>query len=287
MSKSSAGRLQGRSSWRGAYRWIAAGASSVVARSAVGALVLLAAPSSARAIDGATPDHSDPREAVLVGSSSFNQSFGVLIEQQLARWGYQVTRKGVGGAGLARPDFRDMNQVLDGLPISARTDAVFVYLGVNDAQPLWLYPGERASASAATLPFGTPTWEARYEARTHGFYERICQRGARRAIVLLPVDVNRSQLQQRLARIRDLQMQAAARSSCATVLSTSGDAGQFEVGGVAKRLADGFHLSQFGASIVWDRVRGHVLGLLSLSSRGAPGLAPTDGLYAGRVTPFM
>ena len=79
---------------------------------------------------------------------------------------------------------------------------MFVYLGVNDAQPIWLYPGERGSSSAAILPFGSKTWEARYAQRTLGFYERICRRGARRAIVLLPVDVSRSQLQQRLERIR-------------------------------------------------------------------------------------
>lgn len=279
MSESS--RRRSSPSGRGARCQIAALAGAL----ALGALALLGAPRAARA--GEPADRGAPREAVLVGSSSFNQAFGVIIERQLERWGYQVTRKGVGGAGLARPDFRDMNQVLDTLPISARTDAVFVYLGVNDAQPLWLYPGERAPASAATLPFGTPTWEARYEARTLGFYERICQRGARRAIVLLPVDVARSGLQRKLERIRELQVQAAARSTCATVLSTSGDEGQFEVRGVAKRLPDGFHLSQFGASVVWDRVRGYVLGLLSLSSRGAPGLAPTDGLYAGRVTPFL
>jgi hypothetical protein len=266
----------GHPSSRGLRRWVAALACCVAS---------VASPSAARAIDQSLPDRGEPREAVLVGSSSFNQALGLIIERQLARWGYQVTRKGVGGAGLARPDFRDMNQVLDRLPISARTEAVFVYLGVNDAQSLWLHPGERAAASLAMLPFGTPTWEARYAERALGFYERICQRGARRAIVLLPVDVNRSELQRRLQRIRELQVQAASRSSCATVLSTAGDAGQFDAGGVAKRLADGFHLSPFGASVVWDRVRGHVLGLLSLSSR--PGLAPSDGLYAGPVTPFL
>lgn len=222
-----------------------------------------------------------------MGSSSFNQPLGFVIEKQLQRWGYQVVRKGVGGAGLARPDFRDMSRVLDELPISAKTAAVFVYLGVNDAQPLWLHPQERQATKAVTLPFGTPLWEARYAERTRGFYERICARGARRAIVLLPVDVNRSPLEKRLQRIRDLQIQAAAASSCATVLSTQGDAGHFQVGGVAKRLADGFHLSQFGANVVWNRIQGQVLALLSLSSRGAPGLAPTDGLYAGRVTPFF
>jgi lysophospholipase L1-like esterase len=279
MLESSVRLLQGRPSSRGlrgrGRRWVAALACCVAS----------AAPSAARAIDDTLPDRGESREAVLVGSSSFNQAFGVIIERQLERWGYLVTRKGVGSAGLARPDFRDMNQVLDSLPISARTDAVFVYLGVNDAQSLWLHPGERATSSAPMVPFGTPTWEARYAERTLGFYERICQRGAKRAIVLLPVDVNRSELQRRLHRIRELQVQAASRSSCATVLSTAGDAGQFEVGGVAKRLPDGFHLSPFGASVVWDRVRGHVLGLLSLSAR--PGLSPGDGMYAGRVTPFL
>jgi hypothetical protein len=280
MLESSVRSLRGRPSSRGLRsrklgRWLVALACCVAST----------APSAARAIDDTLPEHGEPREAVLVGSSSFNQAFGVIIERQLERWGYEVTRKGVGGAGLARPDFRDMNQVIDSLPISARTDAVFVYLGVNDAQPLWLHPGERAASSPAMPPFGTPTWEARYAERTLGFYERICQRGAKRAIVLLPVDVNRSELQRRLQRIRELQVQAASRSSCATVLSTAGDAGQFEVGGVAKRQPDGFHLSSFGATVVWDRVRGHVLGLLSLSAR--PGLAPNDGMYAGRVTPFL
>jgi hypothetical protein len=276
MSESSVRSSKGRCPSRGLRRWVAA----------LGCCAASLLPAAARAIEVGS-DTGEPREAVLVGSSSFNQAFGVIIQQQLERWGYQVARKGVGGAGLARPDFRDMNQVVDTLPISGRTEAVFVYLGVNDAQPLWLHPRERSGSSQAMLPFGTPAWEARYAERTLGFYERICQRGARRVIVLLPVDVNRSQLEQRLKRIRDLQVQAAARSSCATVLATAGDAGRFEVGGVAKRLADGFHLSQFGATVVWDRVRGHVLGLLSLSSRGAPGLAPTDGLYAGRVTPFL
>jgi hypothetical protein len=231
---------------------------------------LWAAPSAAKGTDDLGAARGDRREAVMVGSSSFSQAFGAIIARQLERWGYRVTRKGVVGAGLARPDFHDMNRELDSLPISGKTAAVFVYLGVNDAQSLWLYPGERdTSTNAAMLPFGTPSWEARYAERALGFYERICQRGARRAIVLLPVDLNRSELERRMKRIRDLQVQAASRSSCATVLSTTGDAGHFVVGGVAKRLPDGFHLSPFGANVVWDRVQGLVLALLSLSAPDA------------------
>jgi hypothetical protein len=201
-------------------------------------------------------------EAVLVGSSSFNQSFGFLVTRELESWGYQVTRKGVSGAGLARPDYRDMNQVLEALPVSESTAAVFVYLGVNDAQPLWLRPEERDASGVSSIPFGSEAWDAVYTQRAHDFYERICQRGARRAVVLLPVDVNRSDLSRRIERIRNLQVQAASRSSCAVTLSTAGDAGSFDADGVPKRLPDGYHMSERGALVVWDRIREQVLRVL-------------------------
>jgi hypothetical protein len=201
-------------------------------------------------------------EAVLVGSSSFTQPFGFIIARELERWGYDVTRKGVPGAGLARPDYHDMNQVLDALPIGPNTAAVFVYLGVNDAQALWLHPHERDASGQASLPFASAAWEAMYLQRTREFYERICKRGAQRAIVLLPVDVNRAGLSQNLEKIRSLQVQAAAQTSCGVALSTAGDAGHFEVNGVAMRLPDGYHMSSRGAQLVWDRVRGQVQSLL-------------------------
>jgi lysophospholipase L1-like esterase len=156
-----------------------------------------------------------------------------------------------------------MTQVLESLPIGESTAAVFVYLGVNDAQPLWLYPDERDAYGVTLLPFGSPAWESVYARRTRDFYERICQRGAQRAVVLLPVDVNRGELHRRLERIRNLQTQAAARSSCAVALTTSGDLGNFEVDGAARRMPDGFHMSSLGARIVWERVRAQVVQLLS------------------------
>jgi hypothetical protein len=201
-------------------------------------------------------------DAVLVGSSSFNQSFGHLIARELAQRGFQVTRKGVSGAGLARPDLHDMHEVLETLPIGNNTAAVFVYLGVNDAQSVWLYPHERDASGAASVPFGGSDWEAVYGRRTHDFLERICQRGAQRAIVLLPVDVNRPDMQRRLDRVRELQVRAASQTSCAVVVSTAGDVGQFEVAGQAKRMADGYHMSALGAQIVWERIEPQVERLL-------------------------
>lgn len=204
-------------------------------------------------------------DAVLIGSSSFNQPFGQLIERELERRGYQVMRKGVDGAGLARPDFRDMNQVLEALPVGTETTAVFVYLGVNDAQDLWLYPRERTRADLSSIPFGAAEWDALYARRTRDFLDRICQRGARRAVVLLPVDVNRPELQRRLDRIRALQAQAAAETRCAVAVRTAGDEGRFEVDGVPMRLPDGFHMSARGAEIVWGRIETQVLQLLEPS----------------------
>lgn len=222
----------------------------------------LAAPSpSAAETETVAPDVRKT-DAVLVGSSSFNQDFGRILERELSQRGYQVTRKGVSGAGLARPDFHDMSQVLETLPIGKSTAAVFVYLGVNDAQAAWLYPHERGESGPESIPFGTEAWDTLYSGRARDFFERICQRGAQRAIVLLPVDVDRSGLQQQLEHIRELQARAASRTSCAVVLRTAGDAGQFAEAGMPKRLPDGFHMSERGAQIVWERIQPEVLRLL-------------------------
>jgi len=226
---------------------------------------LLAAPSESAAETETVAPEAQKSDAILVGSSSFNQAFGRILERELGRLGYQVTRKGVSGAGLARPDFRDMSQVLETLPIGRSTAAVFVYLGVNDAQAVWLYPHERAPSGPESVAFGTEAWDNVYVGRARDFFERICQRGAQRAIVLLPVDVERSGLQQQLEHIRDLQARAATRTSCAVVLRTAGDAGQFEEAGVPKRMPDGFHMSARGAQIVWERIQPEVLRLLTPS----------------------
>lgn len=229
-----------------------------------------AVPRQASAKDLAPP--SGPGEALVVGSSSMNQALGHLIARELEQRGYRVTRKGVSAAGLARPDYRDMNRIVDELPISKDTAAVFVYLGMNDAQALWLWPRERRAFGRQFLPWSDSRWQGLYLQRARDFFERICQRGAQRAIVLLPVDVQRERLQRRLKRIRALQERAAASSSCAVALSTAGDLGRFEVKGVAKRKPDGLHLSPLGASAVWRRIQARALRLVGAA--GPPLQAP-------------
>jgi hypothetical protein len=223
-------------------------------------LTLFAAPSvSANEALSRTAGSS---EALLVGSSTMSQSLGRIITQELEQRGYRVTRKGVPSAGLARPDYRDMNEIVEDLPISHDTAAVFVYLGTNDAQALWLEPGERGAFGRRFLPWSDPRWHELYTRRARDFFERICQRGAQRTIVLLPVDVQRVRLQRRLERIRTLQAEAAWSSSCAVALSTAGDFGRFRVSGVPMRLRDGVHMSFRGARAVWDRIRHQALRLV-------------------------
>jgi hypothetical protein len=236
-----------------------------VQRCSVGALSLCASLTLARGIvaeSRAVPADVQPMDAVLIGSSSFNQDFGRIIERELGRMGYHVTRRAVSGAGLARPDFHDMSRELDALPIGTNTAAVFIYLGVNDAQAVWLHPHERGDFGLTSVPFGSEDWEAAYARRTREFLGKICERGARRAIVILPIDVNRPDLQQRLYRIRDVQERAASITTCAVTVQTAGDAGEFELDGAQKRQPDGFHMSKLGAQIVWDRILPKVLSLL-------------------------
>jgi lysophospholipase L1-like esterase len=215
-------------------------------------------------------------DALVVGSSSMNQALGRLITRELEQRGYRVTRKAVSAAGLARPDYRDMNQIMEQLPISESTAAVFVYLGMNDAQALWLRPGEQLAFGRMYLPWTDARWQALYAQRAQEFFERICERGAQRAIVLLPVDVKRERLQRRLKRIRDLQAQAASSSSCAVALSTAGDLGRFDsASGGPLRKRDGLHMSASGANAVWRRIQAEALRLVATAEpRHAAGRGP-------------
>lgn len=205
----------------------------------------------------------------MIGSSSVAQSLGRVLERELEQRGYEVSRKGFSSAGLSRPDFRDMQKLFDDLPITRETAAVFVYLGVNDAQALWLAPRERGASGRAFLPWSDDRWSELYAERARRLVERVCQRGAKRAFVMLPVDVRRTRLQRRLNRIRELQARAVARTSCGVVLVTSGDESRFGDTENPLRRRDGFHLTQRGAEVVWQRIRPKTVAALRRHDRPA------------------
>jgi len=201
------------------------------------------------------------RQVLLVGSSSIHQAFGRILTSELTRRGYRVTAKGVTSAGFARPDFRDMSSIVESVPVSRDTAVVFVYLGVNDAQSLWLRPAERGPARQRWLPWAhSRRWSSVYQRRVTRFVERLCQRGAARVVVVLPVDVAKPWLQRRLHRVRTLQARGAAAASCGEAIPTGGDARRFASGGRALRQRDGFHMTPAGARVVWNRIRERALG---------------------------
>jgi hypothetical protein len=198
------------------------------------------------------------RKAILLGSSSMNDAFGHLIASDLKDKGFEVMRKGVPAAGFSRPDFRDMREVVKGLPFGAETDLVVVYLGMNDAQAMWLRPEERKGKDA-WVKWNEDRWAEIYEKRAKELFSAICERGAKKAVVLLPVDVMSAGMQRKLERIRGLQKKAAESARCATPVSTGGDVGNFMVGGAPTRAKDGIHMSPRGAQVIWDRIKRQVL----------------------------
>lgn len=220
--------------------------------------------------DVETRSSSAARRAVVFGSSSMKGTLGHVISSDLERHGYEVTRLGVVSAGLARPDFRDMRAMAESLPIAKGTALAFVYLGVNDGQALWLRPGDRQRPGERWLPWGHPRWSAVYQRRAQRLYETLCRRGVSRVIVLLPVEVTKPHLEQKLARIRALQQRAAERVPCATAVSTAGEEA-FLANGKPTRLRDGFHLTDVGARLVWQRVKRRAALVLSAPLRGVSG----------------
>jgi hypothetical protein len=231
----------------------------VLARALALFICFMCWPSPARG-DG-PPEVGEPYRgrAVVVGSSSIHQAFGRVLARALEQRGYRVTRKGVASAGFARPDFRDMNAIMEALPVSRDTAVAFVYLGVNDGQALWLRPHERNGRRRPWLAWSDRRWSDIYEGRVRRFIDRICARGAERVVLLLPVDVVGERLQRRLERVRVVQAQAAAASRCGVAVATGGDRGRFQAGGRARRRRDGFHMTEHGARVVWARVRERAL----------------------------
>lgn len=264
-------------------------ASPSTARSWLAALAALACGLLAPAAQAAPRGHAKPVQpnAIVIGSSSVGQSLGRIIERELEERGYEVRRKGVSSAGLSRPDHRDMQKLIEDLPISRKTAAVFVYLGVNDAQAIWLRPGERGPYGREYLPWSDERWSGLYAERARQLVERICQRGARRAFMVLPVDVKRARLQQRLERIRKLQKRAVARTSCGVALVTKGDEHGFSDDESPLRRRDGFHLTPRGAEIVWQRIRAKTVAALrqrATPARAANATATTHVSVANDAT---
>jgi hypothetical protein len=206
-------------------------------------------------------DGTRARDAVIIfGSSSINDFFGHIIEEDVVSLGLRVVRRGLPSAGLARPDFRDVMSELEDLPLEAAR-AVVLYFGGNDAQALWLRPAERKRPDDTWMKWNDEGWSALYERRVVDLVEAVCASGVPKAIVLAPADVARDALQARLDRIRDLQRTAASRTSCGRFVATSGR-NLLSPGGEGLYAADGIHMSRVGAQVLWERLRVPIMELV-------------------------
>lgn len=207
-----------------------------------------------------------PGSMILFGSSSMNGVFGHLIAEDFSVLGFDVTRKGISSAGLARPDFKDIPQILGGFPIRKSSTSVLLYIGGNDAQSIWLRPEERTAEDVKPWVFWRDErWPAIYEARMTKLIKSLCDRGAQHAFVLPPADVTLPRLQTRLERVRQMQQRAVKATQCGRFISTGGDHGRFEVAGQSLRAPDGVHMNRVGATLVWTRIRERVFSLLGMN----------------------
>ena len=209
---------------------------------------------------------ADGDNVVLIGSSSMRGNFGRFLENQLQAHGLSTYRRGISSTGISRPDYFDWQGAVEELPITKATAAAFIYVGVNDPQGIWLRPEERSKGvSDPWVRWHLARWDEVYRGRVVALINAMCDRGARRVVVLLPADVRWSGLQQRLVRVRRQQILAARQSRCGSAVSTSGDDAMIHDSDERRqprRMPDGYHLSTYGAAITWARIAPHVLRLL-------------------------
>lgn len=245
--------------------------SRPVARSSslvtLGACVLAAATFVSGAMEARVRAQAARGSVLLFGSSSMQGMLGRVIAEDFEQLGFDVMRQGVISGGLARPDFRDVPQMLGALPI-VRRSSVLLYLGVNDAKALWLRPSERAAGDKSHwIRWDDERWDSIYAARMVSLIDSLCERGAEHTFVLSPADVAREPLQLRLERVRLVQQRAADASKCGVYIPTTGDPGNFEIEGRALRSRDGVHMTRTGALTAWGRIRSRVLTVLGYSDR--------------------
>lgn len=199
-------------------------------------------------------------DVLLIGSSSVNGALGRLIESEVERSGLQVSRDGRPSTGFSRPDFYDWQAQIPRLGDLARLKGVIVYLGGNDAQAFRF--------RATEVPVGTPEsrqwiqfrdearWSEAYRTRTHQFIDSLCAAGARKVVIVPPIDGDTSTHSERIRRVQRLQIEGARGTRCGVVADPS----QVRLG--PQHAGDGVHLNREGARLVWQSIGSGILSAL-------------------------
>ena len=212
-------------------------------------------------------------DALVLGSSSILGGVGRALSEGLRQRGLSVYKLGVGSSGLSRPDYFDWLGRVATLPVTKRTVLAVLYLGGNDAQAIWVRPGERSRWGRKWIGFGRAAWPKLYARRATELAKALCKRGVRQVVFILPADVGKRRLQRRLAQVRRGQTRGASRVRCATAIAARGDLARIVASRAhpkrrsrAHRRArprlrqpDGVHMTNAGAARLWQRVSRRVL----------------------------
>lgn len=223
-------------------------------------LLLVAVGTGVHAQRSTSPATQATANVLFFGSSSVNGAFGMLIESEIEQAGFVVRREGRASTGLSRPDFYDWRAQIPRFGNLSALRGVVVYLGGNDAQAFRLREGEYPAG--ATEPHrwiqfrDEARWSEAYRNRTHQFVEAFCSAGARKVIIVPPVDGDQAGHAARIRRVQRLQIEGTAGTSCGVVANPS------EVRLTAAEAGDGVHLSRAGARLVWSAIGPTILGAL-------------------------
>jgi glyoxylase I family protein len=208
----------------------------------------LALPQTASAQHARAPAVAD--DVLLIGSSSVNGAFGLLIERELERAGMHVGRIAHSATGLARPDYFDWQAEIPRLGDLHAMRGVLVTLGGNDTQPLRLRDTDDHSGGHDAIRWGDEAgWNALYTRRVTDFVDALCAAGAPHVLVILPTDGTSDDWSERVHRVQAAQIAGTRASRCGTVVDPRSVSTRGE-----RATVDGVHLSRRGSRSVWDAI---------------------------------
>ncbi|MCA0434690.1 MAG: DUF459 domain-containing protein [Proteobacteria bacterium] len=158
-------------------------------------------------------------------------------------------------SGLARPEVYDWPAALPKILEDGTIDAVIVFLGINDRQPI--------KVGANRVEFGTPQWQAAYRIKTDSLIRRIKAGGAKVYWLNLPpmgdpqfnsdmrmiADIHRERVSREEGQFLDINADLSAPGGGYTDSDT-------DEKGKARRLRnkDGINFSRAGNNLLGDLV---------------------------------
>lgn len=199
----------------------------------------------------ALPAHAQGRTLIIIGSSSACGPFGQYIARELRGTYGRPLHVCHSASGMARPDYFDWDEREH--DIDFRHQHVVVLMGGNDAQNIRY---QNREGEWRWIRFrDQDAWEQEYTTRFHRFLEYMCTHGSARVFVVLPPPVMNERLEGRLEQVRDAQIEAIQRTSCADGSMTGAAVFDDE----AYYLPDHVHLSRAGAALAWEHLGPHVI----------------------------